>query len=147
MLERFLNKIEVDSTTDCHNWTDQIRPDRYGDFRMGERKELAHRASWLLLVGDIPESKWVLHHCDNRSCVNPDHLYIGTHQDNMDDMVERGRSRPCRGETNGNSLLTQEIVEEIREKYSTGIFVHVDLAIEYNTSLSNIGSIIRNETW
>ena len=141
MLERFMKKVLVDSTTGCHNWIAYIRPDGYGDFRIGNKKELAHRAAWSLLVGDIPEDLWVLHKCDNRKCINPDHLYLGTHQDNMDDVVERGgRKGVCTKESNGLAVLTQKQVDEIRYKYTRG-YTQAELANEYPTSQSNISII------
>jgi len=148
MFNRFINKVLVDPITGCHNWIAYIRPDGYGDFRMGEKKEIAHRAAWLLLVGDIPDDLWVLHHCDNRKCVNPDHLYLGTHEDNMQDVVDRKRRKGiCIKEGNGLAILIEEEVKEIRDKYATGKYSQEVLAEEYFTCSSNIGCIVRGETW
>jgi len=77
--------------------------------------ERAHRVSWILTNGKIPKDKGILHSCDNPACVNPEHLRVGTDADNHRDMVSRGRS--CVGERNGQCVLTQKQVEEIRLKY------------------------------
>ena len=109
---------------------------------------LAHRVVYELLVGPIPYGKMVLHHCDNRKCVNPDHLYTGTHQNNMDDMVERGRSK-ANGlvkEKHPRAKLTWEEVNAIRNKYSIG-FTQVVLAEEYGVCQVQVSSIVRGETW
>jgi hypothetical protein len=77
--------------------------DGYGQFSCGHRNEIywhrAHRFSWALVHGEIPEGMWVLHRCDNPPCVNPDHLFVGTHEDNMSDMVRKGRQ--AKGARNG----------------------------------------------
>lgn len=79
-----------------------------------------HRISWILYRGEIPSNKLVLHHCDNPPCVNPDHLYIGTNQDNTNDKLLRGREAKVRGEKNGNSKLTENDVIKIREWLDCG---------------------------
>jgi hypothetical protein len=71
--------------------------DGYGYLHRDGRKIRAHRMVWEECFGPIPPGLYVLHHCDNRTCVNPEHLYVGTHADNMRDMVERGRGRSARG--------------------------------------------------
>lgn len=80
--------------------------------RIGDR--LAHRVAWELHCGPIPDGLQVLHKCDVPLCVNPDHLFLGTHQDNMDDKVRKGRTKRLWGVTNGTALLSDEIVREIR---------------------------------
>lgn len=94
--ERFLEKF--DQTEGCWNWKGSIkksmRPGHggYGQFAITPEEVFsAHRFSYLWFVGEIPEGLQVLHSCDNRKCVNPDHLFLGTHQDNMDDMKRKGR--------------------------------------------------------
>jgi HNH endonuclease len=93
--ERFMSHVQqVDNG--CWMWTSTIISTGYGQFGRGSREEgaeLAHRWSYEHFVGPIPEGLFVLHHCDVRPCVNPDHLYAGTHRDNMDDVIARGRSR------------------------------------------------------
>ncbi|MGW2169160.1 HNH endonuclease signature motif containing protein [Streptomyces sp. NPDC001705] len=76
----------------CWEWGASRHRNGYGQFHLpGKRHALAHRASWLLLFGPIPDGLHVLHRCDNRPCVRPDHLFLGTRVDNMQDMAAKGR--------------------------------------------------------
>jgi len=76
----------------CWEWT-MSTCRGYGNFRRGGMLKLSHRESYRVFIGDIPVGLYVCHHCDNRLCINPEHLFIGTHQDNMDDMMQKGRHR------------------------------------------------------
>src|SRR5438445_9082687 len=106
----------IDDEDSCWLFTGYIIPDEgYG--KVGG--ELAHRRSWELNCGPIPEGIQVLHKCDNRPCVRPRHLFLGTHQDNMDDMHAKGRAH-TRGSVNrdGNGpKLNMERARAIRERY------------------------------
>lgn len=88
----FMTKVEPQQSG-CWHYTGFINKGGYGTigFR-GNRCFLAHRVSWILHVGEIPQGLFVLHKCDNRKCVNPDHLFLGTIQDNVDDMYAKGRA-------------------------------------------------------
>ena len=88
-MERFWNK--VDKTDDCWNWTASKNIQGYGYFRFDGKMRKAHRMAWLLVNGEIPDGMCVCHTCDNPGCVNPIHLWLGTNQDNMDDMNNKGR--------------------------------------------------------
>ena len=88
----------------------------------------------------------VLHKCDNPPCCNPEHLFLGTHQDNMLDMKEKGR-RIAAIKTSKKTELTEEEVLEIRHLYETGAYVMKELGEMYNTSLANIGHIIKRDRW
>lgn len=87
-IKRFWEKVDVRSEDECWLWKASIN-DGYGYFWTGYKMEMAHRTSWRLHNGPIPEDKFVLHKCDNRPCINPGHLYLGTKSDNMRDMVIR----------------------------------------------------------
>ncbi|WP_425555541.1 HNH endonuclease signature motif containing protein [Hymenobacter koreensis] len=90
LAERFWAKVE--KTPTCWNWTASTRRDGYGWFNVNNGAQLAHRVSYELCKGPIEDGLHVLHSCDNPACVNPNHLSLGTHQDNMDEKVARGRS-------------------------------------------------------
>ena len=105
---------------------------------------LGHRVSYEAYKGEIPKGKQVLHHCDVRSCVNPDHLYVGTHDDNMRDIRERRRMPPQNGENNHNAKLTNADVETIREspKLSKGF-----LAYAFGVLPEQIRRIRKHDRW
>lgn len=120
----FHSKYYIDEKTECWVWTACIASHGYGDITVRSHfHSTAHRASWLLHKGDIPDNMFVLHTCDNRKCVNPDHLFLGTHKDNMRDMNEKGRQVPNTTSIKGsvsNAKLTEEDVICIRELRSVG---------------------------
>lgn len=84
--------IKVDQTNFCWLWKSSVNKHGYGTFQY-KNESLAHRLSWIIVYGPIPDDKQVLHRCDNPKCVNPNHLFIGTHQDNMRDKMHKGRGR------------------------------------------------------
>ena len=88
LTERLLERVEFTDT--CWNWTGSTR-NGYGQIGRNFTKLYTHRLVWQLAYGDIPEGKCVLHHCDNKCCVRPSHLFIGTRKDNTHDMIKKGR--------------------------------------------------------
>lgn len=101
----------------------------------------AHRISWLIHRGRIPEGRQVLHKCDTPSCVNPDHLFIGTHQDNMDDMKSKGRQVGHKGEQNGSAKLTDQEACEIKLMLEEGHHKQKDIAKKYDVSTQLISAM------
>lgn len=118
---------------------------KYGSFKDGIGNRIsAHRFSWELAFGNIPEELIVCHSCDNPKCVNPSHLFLGTHQDNTDDMNKKARG--SYGENRPASKLTWKQVDEIREKHRNGQAIRA-LGREYNISQRATQAIIRRQTW
>lgn len=120
----------------------------YGKFMWSEAEGFmrAHRAAWRLCFGEIPEGLWVLHHCDNRACVNPEHLFLGTNADNVADMIAKGRiwqGRRAAGELNGHAKLTPEQVIEIRASKESATRVARALGI----TPESVWNIRRRATW
>lgn len=131
----------------CWEWTAALRCGYGSLVRVENRKQThwpAHRLSWVIHNGDIPDGLFVCHKCDNRKCVNPDHLFLGTPKDNAEDMAEKGRS--THGEKNPQAKLTEERVREIRELRSKG-WTYYALAKKYEMTMSPIRDVCKGYGW
>jgi hypothetical protein len=149
-MQRFTDKINFGGNprlAGCWEWTAHKDRRGYGQFRLDDRIQKAHRVSYELFVGPIPDGLHVRHKCDNRGCVNPNHLETGTHEDNMRDMAGRGRVARLNGESNGMSKLTENDVRVIREEYASGTVTQAELAEDYGVDPSVIGKIVNNKIW
>lgn len=146
----------VDKTSGCWLWLGYIdKGNGYGQISSGEGKRLitTHRAAWLVTHGEIPEGMFVCHTCDNRPCVNPDHLFLGTAKDNSADCKAKGRNRWVQGEASTNAKLTDAQVREIRARHlprvhparETGGSVS-ELSTEFGVSKTYIGALV-NRNW
>lgn len=120
--ERFWPKVDKSGVDECWVWTARCHRQGYGLLSEWDGKRrtrlLAHRLAWEFTFGPIPVGLCVLHSCDNPPCVNPAHLFVGTHQDNIADMVRKGRQ--CRGACSPNARLTEDDVRAIRERFAAG---------------------------
>jgi hypothetical protein len=144
--EQLLSGITVDDSSGCWLWTKGKNSDGYG-FLMRDRCMIGvHRLSFMVFRGDIPIDMLVCHRCDVRNCINPEHLYLGTHADNMKDMSERKRTKFQDGENNSSVKLTRSQVVDILNRWSEGE-PQSTLAEEYEVSPATIHCIVRRKTW
>lgn len=137
---RFWPKVRV--AEGCWEWLGARQTSGYGAFRMSQPRRMvaAHRAAYELTYGPIPEGLVVCHHCDNPTCVRPDHLFLGTLADNSADMVAKRRS--CAGQRHGNHKLTTAQVAEIRRLYAAGTVSQHKLAEAFGVSQPHIHRIV-----
>lgn len=149
--ENFL--LRVEKTETCWLWNRHVnkRPGAgYGHTSIVENGRVrgisAHRLAYILFVGPIPSGMQVLHSCDVRHCVRPDHLFIGTQKDNMADMIRKGREVRLRGTQFPQSKLTEEGVLNIRSEYKKGLTMR-DLARMYKVSQHTIMCLLQGKTW
>ncbi len=146
--ERFWGKVDRGDEDECWEWHGARTTDGYGIFTIDRDDIRAHRYSMEIHDYELGE-KQVNHHCDNKPCVNPAHLYVGTQTENMEDAWERIDIDPPGhpGESNPNSKLSESDVREIRDRYADGEVTQTALANEYGVSQFAIGTIVRRETW
>lgn len=140
---RFWSK--VDRGGDCWLWTANKLPHGYGAFAVARNQmRLAHRVAYILANGDIDASVCVLHACDNPSCVNPAHLRAGTHKDNTQDMLAKGRH--AHGERHGNRVLTEPEVLEMRRRYAGGETLTA-IARSMGRNVPTVLKIVKRKRW
>lgn len=146
LVERFKSKYEVDENTGCWVWTASTSGKGYGQIKVpGTRRNIrAHRLSYELYKGRLPDGMLVCHKCDNMRCVNPEHLFLGTHGDNLQDMADKGRH--IYGELNSQHKLTESQVIEIHNMAATGVSQH-KIAAAYGVGQMTICRILRGERW
>lgn len=142
--ERLLDKYVVNENG-CWLYTGYVDELGYGIIHdNGPIK--AHRASWIVHKGPIPEGMHVLHSCDTRNCINPDDLFLGTHQDNMADRDAKGRMANVKGSNHPGARLTEEDVLKIRHLATIPIS-KAEIGRRYSVTAENICRIISRKTW
>lgn len=139
--DRLLAKISADKNTGCWNWTAGKFWNGYGQIQVDRMPRGAHRVSYEVHRGSIPEGMFVLHCCDNPGCVNPEHLFLGTHAANMADMVFKGRQP--RGLANGQTKLTAADVIAIRSANGR----HHEIADRFGISRATVTHIRSGRRW
>lgn len=148
--QRFMAKVAF-SGSDCWYWTAFQDAAGYGRLAAtGCGEHAAHRASWVFFRGAVPAGMKVLHRCDVRNCVNPDHLFLGTQAENVADMIAKGRQKfpaPQRGDRNPSSRLTANQVATIREEYARCKTPMSELASRYGVATMTICRAINRKTW
>lgn len=142
----------------CWIWQAGLFSSGYGQFRWGKKKARTHRIAWMLSFGPVPDGKLVCHTCDNKNCVNPNHLFLGTHKDNAMDRECKGRggdggSRTkkalgsVRGERNPAAKISPHLVSRIRMEYQQENWSYRELANIHGLSKSQIANIIKRRSW
>lgn len=152
---RFWSKVCILEPDECWLWTAATHHNGYGAFNNGIRvAALAHRVSYEIENGPIPEDMMVLHTCDNRACVNPRHLFIGTQLNNMRDAAakhripgnSRGATIPARGERNGTAVLTETKVISIRRDRQDGL-TYREISDKYGVAVMTAHKVVTRKTW
>lgn len=142
--ERFWSKVQTADSDVCWEWQGATTANGYGAYWDGKAL-YAHRVSWELEFGDIPEELCVLHHCDNPGCVNPKHLFLGTKADNTADMVAKGRQ--ARGSRNGMAKLNEANVLKIRELLKQGCLTQVSISEMFGVARNVISQVSTGKRW
>jgi len=145
-IEEKLKKYVIDDRN-CWNWIGSKDRDGYGVFGHHRNKQLrAHRASYGLYVGEIPNGMMVCHFCDNPSCINPKHLFVGTAKDNTQDMIRKQRRPVLSGEVHPNAKLKEHQVHEIKQLRKQNVLL-TNIANQYGISFQTVSSIAKGKTW
>lgn len=163
MKNRFLSK--VDKRSGCWVWTGRITEQGYGQFAVKSKPRAAHRVSFELFNGPIPEGKIVRHRCDNPICVNPKHLFLGTVVDNARDRVLRKRDNPPSGDRHWTRQHPEWIVrgkrgpvkrrgrlnvrkaEQVKMMFNAGKYTKSDLARRFRVSIGTISGVVTGRVW
>lgn len=146
IIDRMMDKVSPDPNTGCWYYLGGTHRSGYGSIRLPfpSRSQVSvHRLSYEHFVGPIPDGMCVCHKCDVRICVNPDHLFLGTHRDNMLDKVNKGRCNARHGSTHHYSTLDEETVAEILVSNEP----QVSIAKRYNVSKATISNIKNRKIW
>lgn len=149
--DRFWSRVEIKSADECWEWTGALNSAGYGRLAVGGKDTRAHRFSYELAHGPIPEDRpFICHKCGNRKCVNPHHLYAGTGWTNARDRVQMGRQFHAYGLKNGKAKLSDAQVEQIRRlahrnlRFS-GVPDYAGIAERFNVTANHVGAIVRGE--
>lgn len=142
--DRFDAKVDKSSENGCHIWIGGKVAGGYGHFRLNKKMISAHRYSFIRTKGPIPDGMMVCHSCYNNSCVNPEHLFVDTHANNMKRMKEDGRL--AKGENHGASKLNDAKVKYVRKLYREGLSIK-DIAKMHNVNPVTISKVISGQRW
>ncbi len=148
VIQRFLTECNHSTKDVCWDWSGMFNTNGYGRFSLNDKHRLSHRIAFEMFIGPIPDGYMVCHRCDNRRCVNPYHLWLGTQSENLKDAFAKGRMfRPdTNGERNGNRKLDWPKVNAIRAMNSMGIKKTL-IAQSFGVSPSTIFEIASNKIW
>jgi len=148
--ERLLSSVNTIDPNSCWEWLKRINLGGYGSIGINGKTCLAHRISYEIFKDKIPDNMLVCHSCDNRKCINPDHLFLGTYKDNCQDMIKKGRNRLPIGKdhwhfNNGIKLCKNNVIK-IKEKLKNGTSA-LKIALEFNVTSHTIYGIKNGKTW
>lgn len=143
-LKHLIHKSVRKTNTGCWEWRNTKG---YGQLKSRKEHHATHVLSYRLFRGEIPSGLFVCHHCDNPPCCNPEHLFLGTNQENLEDMRRKNRGRTPRGEACVSAKLTESQVIDIRRLHAAGVMSKSELASEYGVHMVTIGAIIKRITW
>ena len=143
LVHRFLSKIDIKSKTECWIWLACKDRLGYGRFRLNGKTEKAYRVSWIVFSGPIHAGMSVCHSCDNPSCVNPWHLFLGTQSENTKDRHEKGRSRGPKGNLHGRRKISKDQADMIRSDPK----MQKDIAKKYGITQAQVSKIKLGLSW
>lgn len=152
-MERFWYKVK--KSEDCWEWQAARMSSGYGMMRLNGVSTGAHRISWMLHYGDIPKGVCVCHKCDNRLCVRPDHLFLGTQADNIRDMMNKGRiargkqlNHPNqKGDKNHNAVVTEKQVRHVLLMYYKENKKQAEISRIVGLTYANVWAIVHRKSW
>lgn len=154
MKNPIIKHINIDTQTGCWNWTATLHRGGYGLTWANKKVRKAHRVSYQLYYGEFDETLYVLHKCDNRKCVNPEHLFLGTALDNARDMISKNRHLESyskiqfkKGELHPSAKITTKDVEEIRKLIDSRIMTQTKIAASYGISSMQVSRIKYKKNW
>ena len=142
--EHFWSKVQIGEPHECWDWTASQTPKGYGQLWVGKKLLHTHRLAWEVAVGPIPDDLCVCHHCDNPSCCNPAHLFLGTSAENRADCV--AKRRQARGVKQHDAKLTATNVHEIRTLLNDGVPQRT-IAHNYHVTQATISNINTGKRW
>lgn len=143
--EYILQRSIPEPMSGCWLWINSISSNGYGHAVFRKKYYSSHRLSYIAFNGEFNRQLIVCHKCDNKLCVNPLHLFIGSQKDNIKDMIRKNRKHPI--ETNKAYKFTWEIIRKMRKEYESGLFSQGDILRKYGSCRSNICFIINKKTW
>jgi hypothetical protein len=143
-IERLMAKSAV-SESGCWEWTPRLCRKGYGRLVLNGKVLTAHRASYIIHFGEIPDDALVCHRCDNRKCVNPAHLFVGTPKDNSQDMAKKDRS--THGMKNPRAKLSDDQVRMIRERAASERISHRLIAHDFGVCQQMVSLIVSRKNW
>lgn len=152
-MKAFWSKVAIGKPDECWNWLGYRMPRGQGQIRFKGRTRLAHRVAYHIQHGEIATGLNVCHLCDNPSCVNPAHLFLGTQKENIADMISKGRQRfskkgesRCAGESNGCAKLTADAVRSIRTRAARGER-QPSIARDFGITNKTVSKIVLRQRW